>query len=393
MTNDERREKRYQRRVQKRNEKKMKKVSAYNDFDKVMSYKNLYKAYKHCRKGVAWKKSVQAYITQAPLNVYETFCLLQQGKFKPPGFYEFDIKERGHDRHIKSTGIKERVVQNCDCDNALVPALQRTLVYENGASMKNKGYTFHVNLITRHLREHFRQHGTDGYILIFDFSKFFDNIEHSLVKGNVYKEISDPRLLRLNDQFIDAFGEKGMGLGSQTSQISAVAAPNKLDHFIKEKLHIRGYARYMDDGYLISTSKYYLQNCLKQIESVCTELGLVLNKKKTHIVKLTHGFTWLKVRFFLTNTGKIVRKICKASITRERRKLKKLRKKLDEGVLTLSDIQQSFQSWKAYANTFNAYHTIQNMEQLFKQLFFEEIFNEIYGIDVRQWLYSQCGCS
>lgn len=67
MTNDERREKRYQRRVQKRNEKKMKKVSAYNDFDKVMSYKNLYKAYKHCRKGVAWKKSVQAYITQAPL--------------------------------------------------------------------------------------------------------------------------------------------------------------------------------------------------------------------------------------------------------------------------------------------------------------------------------------
>ena len=217
MTNEERREKRYQRRKQRRIEKKQKAMEQYNDFDTVMSYKNLYKAYKHCRKGVSWKKSVQAYITQAPLNVYETYCILQQGKYKSPGFYEFDIRERGHERHIKSTGIKERVVQNCDCDNMLVPALKRTLIYENGASMKNKGYTFHVNLLTEDLRHHFRKYGNEGYILIFDFSKFFESIEHALVKSNISKEITDPRLLKLNEHFIDAFGEKGMGLGSQTS--------------------------------------------------------------------------------------------------------------------------------------------------------------------------------
>ena len=134
----------------------------------------------------------------------------------------------------------------------------------------------------------------------------------------------------------------------------------------------------MDDGYLISHSKSYLKFCLKEIEKICDELGLVLNKKKTQIVKLSHGFTWLKIRFFLTSTGKVIRKICKASVTRQRRKLKKLRVKLDEGRLTFADIQQSFQSWKAYANNFNAYYTIKNMEHLFKDLFHEEMFYEIY---------------
>lgn len=380
MTNDERREKRYQNRVKMRQEKKRKVMEQYNDFDVVMSYKNLYRAYKHCRKGVAWKESVQSYITQAPLLVYETFVTLQNDKYKPLPFNEFDIKERGHDRHIMSTVIKERVVQNCDCDNALVPASQRSLIHANGASMKNKGYTFHVNLITEHLRHHIRKYGTEGYILIFDFSKFFENIQHWLVKENIGREITDPRLLKLNGQFIDAFGAKGLGLGSQSSQISSVAAPNRLDHYIKEVFGIKGYARYMDDGYLISHSKSYLKRCLVEIERICDELGFKLNKKKTHIVKLSHGFTWLKIRFFITKTGKVIRKICKASITRQRRKLKKLRRKLDEGKLTFKDIQQSFQSWLAYANNFNAYYTIKNMKALYKDLFFEEIFNEVYGI-------------
>ena len=142
-----------------------------------------------------------------------------------------------------------------------------------------------------------------------------------------------------------------------------------MDHYIKEVLHIRGYGRYMDDGYLIHESKEYLQVCLREIRKLCDELGIVLNEKKTQIVKLSHGFTWLKCRFYLTDTGRVVQKIYKKSVVRQRRKLKALRRLFDLGKLSLEDVYISFQSWRAYALHFDAWHTINNMTALYDKLF------------------------
>lgn len=380
MTSEERKEARYRRRVAARCARKERRKARVGSFDIVFRYGNLYRSYKCCRKGVAWKSSVQKYITQAPLNVLHTYKQLMAGKFKSPGFYEFDLYERGKHRHIRSTVIGERVVQRCLCDHALVPMLKRTFIYDNGASMENKGYDFAMDRMTRHLREHYHKYGQNGYILLFDFSKFFDNVSHKVVKGILHDHFSDPRLLSLTEHFIDAFGDKGMGLGSQISQVLALASANRLDHYIKEVLQIRGYGRYMDDGYLIHPSKEYLHKCLADIRAICDELGITLNSKKTQIVKLSHGFRWLKARYFLTPSGKVVRKIYKRSVTRQRIKMKKLHRKLLAEKMAYCDIETNWQSWRAYASKFNAYHTIQNMGKLFDQLFItnKEGYNGLY---------------
>lgn len=369
MTSAERREVRYQRRKARRADRKAAHCAPCDDYNWVFSYPHLYHSYKVCRRGVAWKASVQKYITQAPLNVWQTYETLQKGKYRTSGFYEFDVCERGKTRHIKSVTIGERVVQRCLCDYALVPMIERTFVYDNGASMKYKGYTFAINRLCQHLREHYRKHGTEGYVLLFDFSKFFDHVSHKLLKGILHKEFTDERLLKITEHFIDAFGEVGMGLGSQISQVLALASASRLDHYIKEVCRIRGYGRYMDDGYLIHPSKEYLQQCLEGIKAVCEELEITLNVKKTQIVKLSHGFTYLKVRFFLLDSGRIVRKIYRRSVTKMRRKLKSLSRLLDAGVVTYEDVFASWQSWKGYARTFDAYHTIQNMGRLYNDLF------------------------
>lgn len=369
MTSEERREARYQRRKERRAEKKAAQCAMCDNFDWVFSYEHLYHSYRMCRRNVAWKASVQKYMTQAPLNVLQTYTRLMNGKFKTTGFFEFDIMERGKKRHIRSVTISERVVQRCLCDYALVPVLCRTFVYDNGASMKNKGYTFASKRLTQHLREHYRKHGQDGYILLFDFSKFFDRVSHKLVKGILHKEFSDERLLALTEHFIDAFGSIGMGLGSQISQILALASANKLDHYIKEVCGIRGYGRYMDDGYLIHPDKAYLQKCLEGIKAICDELEITLNTKKTQIVKLSHGFTYLKIRYYLLPSGKVVKKIYRRSVTKMRHKLKAFQKKVADGIMTYKDVYQSWQSWRAYAANFNAYRTIQRMGDLYNQLF------------------------
>lgn len=375
MTSEERREARYKRRVATRIAKKTR-LAAADDFDRVFSYKNLYRAYRCCRRNVAWKASVQKYITNAPLNVYQTYRRVKAGKYKSPGFHEFDLFERGKARHIRSTVIGERVVQRCLCDNALIPMIGRTFVYDNGASMRKKGYDFSVARITRHLHEHYRKYGNEGYILLFDFSKFFDNVSHAVVKGQIERAFTDQRIVELAEHFVDVFGDVGMGLGSQISQVLALASANRLDHYVKEILRIRGYGRYMDDGYLIHHSKSYLQKCLVGIRKVCEELGIILNQKKTQIVKLSHGFTWIKVRFFLTGTGRVVKRIYKRSVTVMRRKLKRLRRLLDAGKICFEDINVSWVCWRSYAAKFKSWHTVQNMAALYDRLFITEWRNQ-----------------
>ena len=255
MTSEERHELRYQRRKAKRREKKIEKYRDCMDFEKVFTYENLYKSYRLSRRNVGWKASTQKYITQAPLFVYETMDKLLKGKYKSSGFNEFDLYERGKHRHIRSVNINERVVQRCLCDNALIPVICSSFIYDNGATLPGKGYHYAVRRLETHLHRHYRKHGTEGYILLFDFSKFFDNVSHELVKKMLAKEFDDERILKLTYHFIDMFGDKGMGLGSQISQTFALASANKLDHMIKEKLRIKGYARYMDDGYVIHRDK------------------------------------------------------------------------------------------------------------------------------------------
>ena len=95
MTSAERREGRYQRRVALRAEKKARNCAQYDDYDAVFSFAHLYQAYRKCRQNVAWKASVQKYIATAPLNVYQTYRRLMAGTYKSPGFFEFDLVERG----------------------------------------------------------------------------------------------------------------------------------------------------------------------------------------------------------------------------------------------------------------------------------------------------------
>ncbi len=369
MTSSERHEVRYQRRKAKREQAKARHNRRYDNYDKVYTYKHLYRAYRMCRKGVRWKASVQKYIANASQQICETYKELRQGTFKSHGFYEFDLFERGKARHIRSVDMYERVVQRCTCDDSMIPILTRTFIYDNGASMRNKGHGFSVRRFNRHLQWHVHKHGNQGYILLFDFSSYFDNIPHELLFKILEKEYEDKRTVDLIKHFIRCFGDKGIGLGSQVSQVLALAAANRLDHFVKEKLHIKCYGRYMDDGYLIHESKEYLEKCLKQIQRLCEELGLKLSLKKTKIVPICRDFMWLKIRYRVTESGHIVKRVWHKSVVRMRRKMKKLKRKYDQGIISLFDIKQSYQSWKAHVAGLQMYKTMMRLDGLYNNLF------------------------
>ena len=369
MNNQQRHEKRYQRRKAKREEKRIAKSKSCGDFKNVFSYENLYNAGKQCAKNVGWKSSTQAYIDKLPTNTYKNYHALHNGDFQSKGFIEFNIYERGKQRHIRSVHISERVIQKVLCDKVIVPIHTATFIYDNGASQKGKGTDFSMDRLTRNLQRHYRKHGNDGYILLMDFKSYFDSIPHSVIYSENEKRLHDPKIRKLANQFMEDFGEVGLGLGSQVSQTYALLAASSIDHFIKERLRIKGYARYMDDCYLIHPDKEYLTYCYSEIKKKCAETGITPNEKKCKIVPLSKGFKFLKTKFTLTETGKIYRKMNPQSSKIMRSKLKIFRRWVHEGRFTLEDVECTFQSYLGHMKRGNSYNKIKQMESFYNELF------------------------
>lgn len=367
MTSEERRERRYQRRKAKR-EAKRKEVLLKYTFDYVISAKNLYESAYLAAKGIRWKSSVQRYLMRIVRNVGQTNKRLERGEDIRKGFICFDLVERGKLRHIKSVHFSERVVQKSLCRNALYPIMTRSLIYDNGASQKGKGTKFATDRFVKHLTRHIRRHGREGGVLMIDFSDYFGNVNHDVIREIYERLIDDPKLRDFAFLFVEAF-DRGLGLGSETSQINAVILANRADHYAKEVLRIKGYVRYMDDTILIHEDIEYLKYCLGELRKIYDECGIIVNEKKTKICDLKHGFTYLKTRFYATETGHIIKKPCRESITRERRKLKKQAKLLDQGILTMEDIRCSYQSWRGSMRYRDAHNTVKSMDKLYDDLF------------------------
>lgn len=365
-----------------------------DNFGQVMTMQNLCNALKKCRKGVNWKGTVQDYTEHAIVEMYNAHSSLHNGKLPNlTSTSRIVLYERGKKREIVPITIRDRMVQRVLCDHALVPVLKNKLIYDNGASMKDKGVEFTRQRLNMHLQQAVKEYSSKFYALTFDFKGFFDSIPHQTcldVLKNSFNDryiqgltmaivksyekatircITNEALKAERLDILDSNRSKGICLGSQVSQIMALAAPNKLDHFLKDQYGIKHYIRYMDDGVIFSDSKTFLHHLLERMKEICDKLGLTFNSKKTRIVKLSRGFVFMKVRYRVTSTGKIIRTLTRAGIVRIRRKLKKFSKMVSEGRITLDDVYNSMQSWLAHSKVALSYHTKHSMLKLYNQLF------------------------
>lgn len=369
MTSEERREGRYQRRKAKRIEKHAAALAQYN-FEVVADPNYLYKAMLKARKGVYWKTSVQRYNMQFLRKILQASKDLHAGKDVRKGFIHFYRMDRGKIRNISSVHFQERVIQRSACANAFIPLIARSFINDNGASLKGKGLTFAVNRLKKHLKQHFKEHGLEGYVILVDFKGYFENIQHKYLFQIYEKALGiDEKLFALAKLFVAAFGTAGIGLGSETSQINAMAYTDPVDHYIKEVLRCKYYGRYMDDSYIICDNKQHAKDIMAALLVKYQEYELIASPKKTTIVKMTRGFTFLKIHFNLTETGRIIMRPGKASAKRQRRKLKKFKKFYDAGVMTMEQIQTSYTSWRGCHKGKKARRTLYSMDVLYHKLF------------------------
>lgn len=338
------------------------------NFDEVFSFAHLMDCAQECMKGVKWKPSVQAFAVNQVLWVSNTLQQLQKGAYKSKGFVDFYICERGKTRHIRSVHISERMVQKCLCKFALKPLLNPTLIDTNSASQEGKGTEYAIKRLREDLRWHYARHKRRGGILIGDLHSYFDSIPHDILKQMLRKKIEDDRIYNLAAYFIDCFpGDRGIGLGSEISQVCAIYFLNKMDHAGREIFKIHGVGRYMDDFYAISENIPKLKAYKSYCEKLVASYGMCMNKNKTCITRLDQPFTWLKKRTILQPNGKIIMRLVRKNVVSKRRAIKKGFKELKAGERPIESLEQSQVSWEGYAKPYNSYRTRKNMRRLYEK--------------------------
>ncbi len=340
------------------------------EYEEIYKFENIYKAYRKARLGKKWKEAAAKF----EVNLLEALHLLssqlKNKTYSMAAYNVFKVYEP-KERLIMSNSYKDKVVQHALCDNVLTPILTKSFIYDNYASQEGKGTLFGLNRLRDFMRSYYNKYGNNGYILKCDISKYFYNIRHDILKAQIRKQVADANTLWLVDLIIDSTEGIGIPIGNQTSQLFALLYLNSLDHFIKEKLHIKYYGRYMDDFYLIHPDKQYLKHCLNEITKIVDSLGLKLNNK-TQIFPLANGIDFLGFHSYLTETGKVIRKVRAKSKNNARRKLKKMRKLVDNGSLPLDRVQASYNSWRGHAKNGNSHHLLQRMDNYYNSLFKEE---------------------
>lgn len=345
MNSDERRKARRARRDAKRAANRAKRCAALT-ISNAARLDNIHEAARDAAKGVRWKASVQRYMIHSLRNSLYARRDLLAGNDIRKGFVRFHVIERGKDRAIAAPRFSERVIQKAVTRTVMAPAVWPTLTPGCAANMRGRGTDYALMRLKGQLAEHYRRHGAEGYVLLMDFSDYFGTIDHGTALHLVRRTLTDPAAVEFMRLQIKANGRIGLGLGSEPNQALAVAIPSPLDHLGERWRGIEASGRYMDDSYFIALDKETLWQFLDAARALCSSLGITINERKTRVVKLTRGFTFLKKRFRFTESGRIVVTPIPKSLARERRKLRTHARMVAEGSMTLEQAYVSYMSFR-----------------------------------------------
>ena len=127
-----------------------------------------------------------------------------------------------------------------------------------------------------------------GKIVIIKLGAFYIATEEDAVF--LHKKIEDIKLMKLLKKIIYSNeGKCGLAIGNYTSQMFANIYLNEIDQFIKHKLHIKYYCRYLDDSIVIVKTKEEAKEILHKIRKFLKDILYLELNQKTQIFKNKQG--------------------------------------------------------------------------------------------------------
>ena len=268
-------------------------------------------------------------------------------------------------RIVMAEEIEDKIINHLVAKYILVKVFEPKYLDSMVATRKEKGTLYGVKLLKKNLNQMKRKYNNFYYLKI-DISKYFYSIDHNILKNILKKKIKDKDALNILFSIIDSTNKpyinekiiklkwqrinylknsnlsnkdklikeveeiplykynKGVGLGSQTSQSIGLIYLYEINHFIKEKLHIKYLINYVDDFVIIHNDKNYLKYCLSKIKNKLeNDYNLKLNPKKTRINSIKNGIDFVGYIFYIKN-NKVILKLRKRNKYNFKKKAKHL---------------------------------------------------------------------
>jgi len=304
-------------------------------YESMASFENLYAAYRAAARCKRTREEVICFELDLAENLWRLHEELIEKTYRVSPYHTFTIYDPKL-RNIQALAFRDRVVQRSLCGNVLEPFFEPRLIHDCAACRKGKGTSFAARRLEGFLREHYRAHGDAGWSLKIDVRKYFDSIDHSVLKKRL-ERFPDDETRAFLYEIVDSYNAdtgKGLPLGNQSSQWFALYYLDPIDRMAKERFRVRYYTRYMDDMVLVHPDRGYLVACLDELRAFAREeLALEFNQK-TQLAPLAQGIDYLGWHFYLTETGKVVRRLRPSNKRRLKRRIRKLRAQVAEGEVT-----------------------------------------------------------
>ncbi|MBI5797712.1 hypothetical protein HZA98_02285 [Candidatus Woesearchaeota archaeon] len=324
-----------------------------NLWQELCSYENLQVAFEKASRGKTQKPYVIEFERDIKSNIQKLRIELLFHCYRPQPLVTFILRDPKI-RKISKSHFRDRVVHHAIC-NIIEPFFEREFIYDSYANRIGKGTLKAIQRFDKFKRKVSKNNSHACFILKADIKAYFDNVNNSILTRIIEKKILDQKVMHLIKIILrnhtgDAL-RKGMPLGNLTSQFFANVYLNELDQYVKQKLKIKYYLRYVDDFIILHNDRKILGETKEAISSYLkNSLGLDLHPAKSKIHLLNRGVAFLGFRIFYWH--KLLRK---SNRRKYFRKIEEYKTLYDEKFLSYDTMYNSFQGWQGYTRIGNTY--------------------------------------
>ena len=311
-------------------------------FHEVISVPNLLLAWNEFKKGKRKKSDVAHFELHLEENIFRLHDELRTKIYKYDPYKDFFVCDPKR-RHIHKASVRDRVLHQA-LFRVLYNVFDKHFIFDSYSSRNDKGTHAGVSRLNNAIRKVSKNWTVTVWVLKCDVRKFFDSIDHSILRELIVQRVDDEDILWLVDIIFSSFEKekgKGLPLGNVTSQLFANIYLNTLDQYVKHVMKVKYYFRYSDDFVIVHDDREFLLGCITDVAQFLSEkLSLELHPHKVEVRKVTQGIDFL---------GYVI--LPHAIVVRTKTK-RRIRRKVKEGVIAEKCEQISKETFRSVISSY-----------------------------------------